>query len=83
MRCAPVNPEKALVIPLHLHPDFQNQQRLAKLKTVLLAESLAFVQMALDNAVGMDCAKPRSVKILERACGLLIEARDRLVDDLL
>lgn len=83
MRADPVNSDKAPVIPLHLHPGFQDRQRVAELKTVLLAESLAFVQVALDNAVGMDCAKPRSVKILERACGLLIEARDRLVDDLL
>lgn len=75
--------DKAPVIPLHLHPGFQERQRVTELKTVLLAESLAFVQMALDNAVGLAGASPQSVKILERACTLLAEARDRLMDDLL
>jgi hypothetical protein len=75
--------DKAPVIPLHLHPQFQKRQRLTELKTSLLAESLAFVQVALDNAGEWAGASPRSVKILERACALLGEARDRLVDELL
>jgi len=74
---------KTPVIPLHLHPGFQEKQRLTELKTVLLSESLAFVQVALDNAGGFAAASPRAVKILERACALLGEARDRLVDELL
>ncbi len=71
---------KAPVIPLHLHPGFQNQRRLQALKNTLMTESLAFVQVALDNAA---VASPRAAKILERACVLLDEARDRLVDELL
>ncbi len=74
---------KAPVIPLHLHPGFQEHQRLEKLKTALMAESLAFVQVALDNAAGPAGASHRAVKILERACALLDAARDRLVDELL
>jgi hypothetical protein len=75
--------DKAPIIPLHTHPGFQDRQRVTELKTVLMAESLAFVQVALDNAVGLAGRSSQAVKILERACGLLIEARDRLVDDLL
>ena len=75
--------QKKPVIPLHLHPSFQKRQRVAELKSVLMKESLAFVQVALDNAAGLPGASPRSVKILERACALLGEARDRLVDELL
>jgi hypothetical protein len=74
--------EKATVIPLHLHPSFQERHRVETLKTALLMETLAFTQVALDNA-----AKPgpshMAVKILERACDLLEEARNRLVLDLL
>ena len=75
--------DKTPVISLHLHPGFQEKQRVAELKTVLMKESLAFVQMALDNAAGLPGTSPRSVKILERACTLLGEARDRLVHELL
>lgn len=74
---------KAPVIPLHLHPGFQDRQRVQKLKNALMTESLAFVQVALDNADGPGGASPRAVKILERACVLLDQARDRLVDELL
>lgn len=48
-----------------------------------MAESLAFVQMALDNAVGLPGTAPQARKILELACALLAEARDRLVCELL
>jgi hypothetical protein len=74
---------KAPVIPLHLHPGFQDWRRVKKLKTALMSESLAYVQVALDNAVGPGGASPRAVKILERACALLEEARDQLVHELL
>jgi hypothetical protein len=76
-------PDKASVIPLHLHPGFQDWHRVNELKTALLTETLAYVQLALDNAVGPGGASPRAVKILERACALLDEARDRLVCELL
>jgi hypothetical protein len=72
--------DKAPVIPLHLHPEFQDRHRVNELKTVLMTETLAYVQVALDNAAG---ASPQAVKILERACALLDEARDRLVCELL
>ncbi len=72
--------DKAPVIPLHLHPEFQDRHRVNELKTVLMTETLAYVQVALDNAAG---ASPQAVKILERACALLGEARDRLVCELL
>lgn len=72
--------DKAQVIPLHLHPGFQDRHRLQELKTALLTETLAYVQVALDNAAS---ASPQAVKILERACALLDEARDRLVCELL
>jgi hypothetical protein len=72
--------DKASVIPLHLHPEFQDRHRVKELKTVLMTETLAYVQVALDNATG---ASPQAVKILERACALLDEARDRLVCELL
>ncbi len=39
-----------MVIPLHLHPSFQERHRVEALKNTLLAETLAFTQMALDNA---------------------------------
>lgn len=68
--------DKAPVIPLHLHPRFQERHRVKELKTMLMMETLAYVQVALDNAAG---ASPRAVKILERAGDLLDEARDRLV----
>ncbi|MFZ5449010.1 MAG: hypothetical protein ACOZFS_10290 [Thermodesulfobacteriota bacterium] len=72
-------PDKAPVIPLHLHPGFQDRQRVNELKNVLMSETLAYVQIALDNAVGPGGASPRAVKILERARALLDEARDQLV----
>jgi len=72
---------KAQVIPLHLHPGFQDRRRVEELKIALITGSLDFVQVALDNAAGSG-ASPRVVKILERACVLLEEARDRLVDEL-
>jgi hypothetical protein len=75
--------DKAPVIPLHLHPVFQERHRMQELKATLMTESLAFVQVALDNADGPAGVSPRAVKILERACALLDEARDRLVDELL
>jgi len=75
-------PDKAPIIPLHLHPEFQERQRLEELKAALMTESIAFVQVALDNAAGPGGASPRAVKILERACALLDEARDRLVYEL-
>jgi len=48
-----------------------------------LAETLAFAQVALDSATGLAGASRRAEKILERACTLLEEARDRLVLELL
>ena len=75
-------PDKAPVIPLHLHPGFLDRRRVKELKTTLLAETLAFVQVALDHAAGLGGASPRAVKILERACALLDEARERLVQEL-
>jgi hypothetical protein len=75
--------DKAPIIPLHLHPEFQKRHRVKELKTVLMSESLAFVQVALDNAEGPGGASARAVKILEKACALLDEARDRLVCELL
>ncbi len=68
---------KAAIIPLHLHPEFQDRHRLNELKQALLAETLAFAQVALDNA-----DSPRAAKILTRACQLMTEARDRLVLEL-
>jgi hypothetical protein len=75
-------PNKAPVIPLHLHPGFKDWHRVNKLKIALMTETLAYVQVALDNAAGPGGASPRAVKILERACALLEEARDRLVHEL-
>ena len=72
--------DKAPVIPLHLHPGFQDRHRVNELKTALMTETLAYVQVALDNAAG---ASPQAIKILERACEFLDEARDRLVCELL
>ena len=72
--------DKAPVIPLHLHPGFQDRRRVNELKTALMTETLAYVQVALDNAAG---ASPQAIKILERACEFLDEARDRLVCELL
>jgi len=74
--------DKATVIPLHLNPGFQDWHRVNKLKTALMTETLAYVKVALDNAAGPGGASPRAVKILERACALLEEARDRLVHEL-
>jgi len=74
--------DKAPVIPLHLHPGFQERQRVNELKATLIAETLTYVQMALDNAARPGGASPRAVKILERACLILEEARDRLVREL-
>lgn len=74
--------DKALVIPLHLHPGFQDHRRVQELKEALLAETLAFAQVALDNAARPG-ASPKAEKILARACALLEEARDRLVLELL
>ena len=73
---------KAQIIPLHLHPGFKDWHRVNKLKIALMTETLAYVQVALDNAAGPGGASPRAVKILERACALLEEARDRLVHEL-
>jgi hypothetical protein len=74
--------DKAIVIPLHLHPSFQERHRVETLKNTLLAETLAFTQVALDNAAKPG-PSPMAIKILERACTLLEEARNRLVLDLL
>ena len=73
-------PDKATVIPLHLHPGFQDRQLVQELKTALMTETLAYVQVALDNAAA---ASPQAVKILQRACELLDKARDQLVCELL
>ena len=73
---------KATVIPLDIHPSFQERHRVEALKNTLLAETLAFTQVALDNAAKPG-PSPTAVKILERACDLLEEARNRLVLDLL
>jgi hypothetical protein len=73
---------KAPVIPLNLHPGFEDRQRVNELKNVLLAETLAFAQVALDNA-SRPGASPGAERILERACTLLAEARNRLVLELL
>ncbi len=75
--------KKAAIIPLHLHPGFQDHRGVQEMKTALMTESLAFVQVALDNAEGPAGGSPRALKILERACALLDEARDRLVCELL
>ncbi len=71
--------DKALVIPLRLHPGFQERQRVQELKTALMTETLAYVHIALDNAAG---ASSQAVKVLQRACALLDEARHRLVGEL-
>jgi hypothetical protein len=70
---------KAPVIPLHLHPGFQERQRLNELKTALMTETLAYVQVALDNTAR---TSTNAVKILQRACKLLDEAMDRLLYEL-
>jgi hypothetical protein len=77
-----VKNDRAPVIPLHLHPAFQDRHRVDELKDALLSETLAFAQVTLDNAALLG-ASPAAVKILERACALLEEARNRLVLDLL
>jgi hypothetical protein len=77
-----VRDDKAPVIPLHLHPVFQERHRVETLKNTLMTETLAFAMVALDNAAKPG-ASPQAVKILERACDLLEEARNRLVLDLL
>jgi hypothetical protein len=74
--------ERATIIPLNMHPSFQDRHRVEALKNTLLAETLAFTQVALDNA-SKPGPTPAAVKILERACDLLEEARNRLVLDLL
>ncbi len=75
--------DRAPIIPLHLHPGYQDYRGINELKNSLLAETLAFVQVALDNANGTKGAPARATKILERARELLGEARDRLVLELL
>jgi hypothetical protein len=75
--------DKAPIIPLHLHPGFQDRQRVEELKTALLAETLAFTQVVLDNATGPAGASRRAEKILTRARALLEEAQDRLILELL
>ncbi len=70
--------DKALVIPLHLHPGFQERQRVQELKTALMTETLAYVHIALDNAA---VTSTQAVKILQRACELLDEAKNRLVSE--
>jgi|UniRef100_A0A7C3SII2 hypothetical protein len=74
---------KAPVIPLSLHPGFHDRRRINELKTALLAETLAFAQMALDNAEDPGRASARAERILKRACALLGEARERLMLELL
>jgi hypothetical protein len=69
------------VILLHLHPSFQDRHRMEALKNTPLAETLAFAQVALDNSAAPG-SSPRATIILERACDLLEEARNRLVLDL-
>jgi hypothetical protein len=75
--------DKVPVIPLHMHPGFQDRHRVNELKNMLLAETLAFAQVALDNAAGPAGVSARAEKILQRACVLLEEARDRLVLEML
>jgi hypothetical protein len=62
------------VISLHLHPSFQDRHWMEALKNTPLAETLAFAQVALDNWAAPG-SSPRTMKILERACGLLAETR--------
>lgn len=75
-------PDRAVVVPLSGHPQFQDRRRLQELRNALLAETLAFAQVALDNAALLGPER-QAVLILERACKLLEEARDRLVRELL
>lgn len=75
-------PDKAVVVPIACHRQFQDRRRLQELQNSLLAETLAFAQVALDNAALMG-PEAKGVLILERACKLLEEARDRLVRELL
>ncbi len=73
---------KAAVIPWHLHPEFQDQHRVPELKNALLSATLAYAQIALDTAA-FPGASGQATMILERACTLLKEARDRLLHNLL
>jgi hypothetical protein len=66
---------------LYLHPGFQDWRRVNQLKIALMTGSLDFVQIALDSAAEPGTS-PRAVKILERACVLLEEALNRLVQEL-
>ncbi len=70
---------KATVISLHFHPHFQNRRRLQELKSALLAETLAFAQIALESLEGPGGAGSRGEAILTRARTLLEEARNRLI----
>ena len=72
----------ATVIPLHLHPPFQERRRVAALKNLLLAETRAFTKVALDNATRPP-PHPGPKKILAGACALLKEVRNRPVLELL
>ncbi len=75
-------PDRAVVIPFACHHQFQDRRRLQELKNTLLAETLAFAQVALDNAALMG-PDAKAMRLLEMACRLLEEARDRLVRELL
>lgn len=74
--------DKALVIPLHQHPEFQDQHRLHELKNALLSATLAYAQIALGTAA-FPGASGQAAVILKRACTLLQEAREQLRLDLL
>jgi hypothetical protein len=75
-------PDKPPVIPLHLHPEFKARRKIKELKNALMTESLAFVQVAMDNAAA-GAGPSQTLKILQRACELLDEAREQLVHELL
>jgi hypothetical protein len=76
-------PNKAPVIPLHLHPGIQERHRVKELKTALMTETLAYVQVALDNAAGPGGASPRAMlprshRLSDIAIRKLPAAADRL-----
>ena len=74
--------DKTPVIYLQLRPEFQDQHRGHELKNALLSATLAYAQLALDTAA-FPGASGQATMILERACILLKEARDRLLQNLL
>lgn len=68
----------AKIYLLHKNFDPEAQRQVCEIKNAFAAEHLAFFILALDTSTKVGGASHQGLKVLERACELLTEARAKL-----